>query len=168
MQPAGFSADAFYKDLAARFKAISVLFERLGTPKAAQEIIEALASGDAKTFSRFTDLVDYPNLLEGKCAWVRDVIESAAATETTVDECWLRTNLTPAEGRRYLEIAMRHLGTGTPMLTVSSGLGLSRERTIIYPGPFLDELNANGLVECHQVQAWIPTLTLGLRYEVCL
>lgn len=159
--------ESLYQDLAYRFGALSRLFDQLSSPEAAQELLDSLTSGDAATFNRLIDSVDVPVL--GKCFWVRDIIERIVVTPTGfVEECWLRDNLTEAERRLYLEIAFRHR-QGTPVaqsmeVTISSG------RSVIPPGPFLDELKANGLVACELRMTYdtSTTLVLSKPERVCI
>lgn len=157
--------DGLYSELAGRFGALSKLFGQLSSPKAAQDLIAGLTSEKDGHFKLLTDQLDIPML--GKCVWLREIIERVVSTSTGfATECWLRDDLTPAERLVYLRIAWRNMQvhrTANPVL-VRNG------RTIIPPGPFLDELRANGLVHCENVPTYESSLTLTLSRpeRICL
>ena len=147
--------DDLYQDLADRFRALSQLFGQLGSPESAQELVSSLISEDAVAFNRLVDSVDYPMPPIGKCFWLKEIIESTiGGPNGTVEECWLRDDLTSQERGLYLEIAWRH-----NILVVweeRPKLSLEDRRIVIPPGPFLDELKANGLVTCESRIAYSP------------
>jgi hypothetical protein len=162
--------DGLYKDLAVRFSGLSQLFGQLGTPEAVADLFASLVSDDAEPFNKFIDPFEIPVL--GKCLWVREVIERVVVTPTgLVQECWLRDDLTPAERWLYIRIAMRHrqltpvgVGVGTPTFQIIEG------HAIIPPGPFLDELQANGLVTCETRMTYETSTVLGFSKpeRVCI
>jgi len=141
--------DNLYQDLAHRFRALSQLFGQLGSPESAQALLDSLITEDGVAFNRLVDSVDYPMPI-GKCFWLKEIIESTiGGPNGTVEECWLRDDLTSRERALYLAIAWRHnilvAWEERPKLTLEDG---RLERIVIPPGPFLDELKANGLVTC--------------------
>ncbi len=149
--------DDLYQDLADRFRALSQLFGQLGSPESAQALLDSLISEDAEAFNRLVDRVDYP-IHVGKCFWVREIVERIVSTPSgTVEECWLRDDLTSQERGLYLEIAWRHnilvAWEERPKLTLEDGRIV---RIVIPPGPFLDELKANGLVTCAERITYSP------------
>ena len=139
-----------YQDLAGRFKALSRLFGQLGSQEGAQRLLESLISGDTEAFVRLIEPLEIPDFPQlGKCFWVREVVERVVVTPTGfVEECWLRDNLTPEERALYLQIAFRHR-QGRP-IGGAMEVTLRAGHSVIPPGPFLDELKANGLVACEQ------------------
>jgi hypothetical protein len=159
-----------YEELADRFAGLSKLFEHLGTPEAVSELFASLVADNPEPFDKLIASFEFPLL--GKCLWVRDLIERVIVTPTGfVQECWLRDDLTPAERWLYIRISLRHrqltpmdVGVGTPTFQVLEG------RTIIPPGPFLDELKANGLVICETRMTYETTTVLGFSKpeQVCI
>src|SRR5438876_1144137 len=89
------SVESFYDDLAGRFRALSQFFGQLGSREAAQQLLESLISGDAKTFARLIEPLEIPNFPQlGKCFWIREIIERLVVTPAgLVDECWVRDDL---------------------------------------------------------------------------
>ena len=164
-----YKLDALYQDLADRFAAVGRLFVQLSSPKATQELLDNLATGNAAALNRLVDGVELS--LFGKCFWIREIIERVVSTPTgLVEDCWLREDLTPAERVLYLVIAFRH-SRATPVaksmqVTLQPEIG----RRLIPPGPFLDELKANGLVTCELRMTYdtSTTLVLGRPERACL
>jgi hypothetical protein len=149
--------DDLYQDLADRFRALSQLFGQLSSPESAQALLDSLISEDGVAFNRLVDRVDYP-MRVGKCFWLKEIIESTVGGPNgTVEECWLRDDLTSQERALYLEIAWRHnilvAWEERPKLTLEDGRIV---RIVIPPGPFLDELKANGLVTCAERLTYSP------------
>ena len=141
--------NGMYQDLAERFGALSQLFGELNSPDATQGLIESLTSGDSETFKQLTDRVNLPML--GKCFWIREVIESVMCDFAGFVEEWrLRDNLTADEILIYIRIVARH----RPLKKVMADLTLAADPTVIPPGPFLDELKANGLVTPTNRSTW--------------
>ena len=161
--------DALYQDLADRFGAVGRLFVQLSSPKATQELLDNLATGNAAALNRLVDSVELS--LVGKCFWIREIIERVVSTPTGLSEdCWVREDLTSAERLLYLLIAFRH-SRATPVaksmqVTLQPEIG----RRLIPPGPFLDELKANGLVTCELRMTYdtSTTLVLGRPERFCL
>lgn len=137
--------NSLHDELAGRFGALSQLFGKLSSSKASQELLDSLTSGDAAAFNQLIDIVDMPIL--GKCFWVREIIERVVVTPAGfVEECWLRDSLTPSERGLYLQIAFRH--RQEKPVAQSMEVTIQTGHAVIPPGPFLDELKANGLVTC--------------------
>ena len=158
-----------YSDLAERFGTLSQLFRQLSSPNATQELINSLVAGDAEAFGRIIDGVKFPTL--GKCFWVWEVIERVISTPTGfVEECSLRNDLTPAEWGLYLSIAFRHRHMQPVAKTMEVTLEVHDGRHIIPPGAFLDELKANGLVECALRMTYDTSTTLlpGKPERLCV
>jgi hypothetical protein len=160
--------DDLYQDLADRFRALSQLFGQLGSPESAQALLDTLISEDAVAFNRLVDRVDYP-MRVGKCFWLKEIIESTIGGPAgTVEECWLRDDLTSQELGLYLAIAWRH----NILVAVEERpkLTLEDRRIVIPPGPFLDELKANGLVTCELRITYSPIhgVAAGKPQRVCI
>jgi hypothetical protein len=163
--------DGLHEEMAGRFGALGRLFGELGTPEAARMLFDSLTSDDPSAFDRFADHLDLPML--GKCWWLRSVVESVLRTPTgQVQDCWLREDLTPAERSLYLQIALRYrnptFGGLAVLLFEEAHRGFHQ---VIPPGPFLDELRANGLIECEPLRATFETsvlLALSPPERVCV
>jgi hypothetical protein len=125
-----------YRDLAARFAKLGEFFSELGSPEAAGALIESLVVGDSREFNAFVDRLDLP--MSGKCYWLKEVVEHVICSPTTYDVYVPRKGLTRLELRQYLAIVQRHSANGE-ILFYSDGS--------IVPGPFLQELQAAGLVD---------------------
>ncbi|MGH2673867.1 MAG: hypothetical protein ACRDKA_13165 [Actinomycetota bacterium] len=78
---------------------------------------------------------------------MREIIDRVIVTPTEVEVCVLRDDLTPAERGLYLMIAIRH-GALIPLTKAEGSLIMLGPGPEIPPGPFLDELKANDLVDC--------------------
>lgn len=143
-----------YQEMSARFGALGHLFGQLSSPEAVRELLDSLISGDAADFNRLVDSVDIPMI--GKCFWIWGLIERAFLIPLGfVEECWLRDNLTADERRLYFLITRRH---HHPTLVDKPILMLSAGYSVIPPGAFLDELKANGLVECKLTMTYDTSL----------
>lgn len=134
---------AVYQELALRFAELGKLFGKLGTPKAAQALIESLVVGDGTAFNEFVNQLDLPML--GKCYWLQELVERVVCTWESRDEYRVRKPLTGLERKEYVSILSRHLNE---ILFFSDGS--------IVPGPFLDDLIQAGLATKQRV-----------RYRMC-
>jgi hypothetical protein len=167
MEESDSNLNSLYDELAGRFGALSQLFAKLSSSKASQELLDSLTSGDSAAFNHLIDSVDIPIL--GKCFWVREIVEHVVVTPVGfVEECWLRDNLTPTERGLYLQIASRHRQEKTVAklmeVTIQTG------HAVIPPGPFLDELKANGLVTCELHMAYDASVSaiMSKPERVCI
>jgi hypothetical protein len=155
-----------YQELADRFGSLSRLFGELSSPDAAKELLDSLTLADAsKAFPRYAGRLDFP-MLE-KCFWLRELIEHVAVTPVGfVEECRVRDNLTPSEVAVYFSIAWRH----RDRTLVGRQRTLHAANSVVPPGPFLDELKANGLVTCKNVMTYDTSVTLvfGPYERVCI
>jgi hypothetical protein len=161
--------DDFHEELAQRFGAISRLFADLGTPGGAKDLLDRMMSEDPRALDPILDGVDLPIPMLGKCMWVREVLERVIHGPMHFETvCWVKDNLTPAEQLTYLQIWLRYrpwppqVATGTSTLVAG--------HVVIPPGPFLDELKANGLTECDTVATQDSTLVpvLGRPERICV
>jgi hypothetical protein len=162
--------EGLHRDLAERFNALSQLFAEFGSPKGARQLVDTLVSGDAAAFNRLIDPLDIPTIPPlGKCFWVREIIDRVVVTTTLVEVCTLRENLSGAELALYLSIARRH-GALIPLTAAEEAITALGDGEGIPPGPFLDELKANGLVTCTTtVKKDVSTkLAFGKPERVCV
>ena len=125
-----------YRDLAIRFANLGKLFSELGSPEAAGSLIESLVMGESREFNVFVDRLDLP--MAGKCYWLKQVIDHVVCSPTTYDVYVPHKGMTRVQLRQYLAIVQRHSANGE-ILFYSDGS--------IVPGPFLQELQAAGLVD---------------------
>jgi hypothetical protein len=165
MEKRGPDLHGMHQELAERFGALSRLFDRLSSPAAAKELLDSLTLADAaKPFPQVVD-IDIPMI--GKCYWLRELIEHVVTTPAGfVEECRVRDDLTPSESLLYFSIAWRYRDR-TP---VGRHMTLHDTSRVVPPGPFLDELKANGLVTCTNVMTYNTTITLVLSKpeSVCI
>jgi hypothetical protein len=169
MEPQESDLDGPYGDLADRFRALSHLFGALGSPRAAQDLIDGLLSDDPALFNQFADGLDLP--MSGKCFWVREILERVLQSPSRLTKfCWLRDDLTPAQRLAYIRIAWRY--RSTPVLATQSTLPaiLKDGHEVIPSGPFLDELEANGLTQCGEYWTHESVIVpvLGPPERVCV
>lgn len=161
MKKSDFDLDSLCQDFAARFRALSQLFGQLGSQEAVRELLENLVSGDAEAFARLIEPVEIPNIPQlGKCFWLREIIERVTMTPTLVEVCVLRGDLTPVERILYIQIARRY-GALIPLGDAELALWRLGATPEIPPGPFLDELKANGLVTCKTEVKYDVSTTQG-------
>jgi len=160
--------DELYGDVSRRFEAVSQLFDRLRTPKATEELLVGLVRGDGATINRLLDGIEVP--VVGKCFWLRSVVERVLSTPTGyVTECWIRDNLTQSEKMLLLLISLRHTRDKVAAKAMEVTLNVDGRR-VVPPGEFLDELKANGLVDCAQRMTYDTgtALVLGPPENVCV
>jgi len=146
-----------YQELALRFAEVGKLFQRLGTPRAAQRLLEGLVVGDRAVFGEFVDQLDFTML--NKCHWLRDVVDRMTCTYTTTQEYQLISPMTRSQLYEYLRIVRQHPNE----VLFSNGA--------LIPGPFLDDLIKAGLAIWKSTKPtktciWGPVLSAPER--VCL
>jgi hypothetical protein len=157
------------KTLQERSRALASLYERLATEDGTQALVKALASGKADDFAQIYAGLDLP--VHNRCAWVQDAVDVVVSVPKPSEECVLRDDLTPQERLLYLIIAMRHAQTFSPAPPRATGPFVVVEPpTPVPPGPFFDELKANGLLKCALVfaQSSSQELIFSAPYEFCL
>jgi hypothetical protein len=158
----GLELEDLHRNLADRFSALSRLFAEFGSPKGAQRLVDTLVSGDAAAFNQLIDPLDVPDIPQlGKCFWVREIIDRVVVTATLVEVCTLRDDLSGTELVLYLSIARRH-GALIPLTPAEDAITALGDGEGIPPGPFLDELKANGLVTCTVRVKYDASTKLGL------
>jgi hypothetical protein len=157
------------QELAGRFRGLGELFSHLSQPKAAAELLDSLIDGDPKRFDSFVERLDIPML--NKCFWLREIIERLVVTpKGLVTVCWLKENLTPGQRRLYLMIALRYRQLVAVGDANTLNLKTADGHTVIPDGPFLEELKANNLVDCHTEQTYESSIVpvLGPPEQVCV
>jgi hypothetical protein len=162
--------DSLHRELAGRFRGLSRLFAELGSQEGAQKLLDSLISGDAAAFNRLIEPVEIPDLPQlGKCFWVREIIDRVSSNVTFVEVCLLRDDLTPDERALYLSIARRH-GALIPLTDAEKAITVLGDGEGIPPGPFLDELKANGLVTCNLRRKYdvSTNLAFGKPERICV
>jgi hypothetical protein len=164
---AGEGPEQLAKELRERSRALASLYDRLATEEGSQTLVDAIASGKPEDFARVYDGLELP--VHDRCAWVRDAVEVLSFTPKPTEECYLKDSLTQQERLLYYIIAMRHgqLFRGLPPVKNSLFQVLPAP---ILSGPFLDELKANGLVQCKLVfaQSGSQQLLASPPYRFCL
>lgn len=166
---AGDDFEQLARELQLRARALGPLVERLGTKEGSQALAKAFATGAPEDFANVYAGIELP--VHDRCAWVRDLVDVLTLEPQYEEQCRLRDDLSNAERIRYVMIAMKY-GHGTFQAngsTGSTGPNLQLVSLPIPPGPFLDELKANGLVDCQWVT--VPgagsKTVLGTPYHWC-
>lgn len=141
-------------DFAARAGALADLLQRWRRPALARTVLASLLDADGDTFREL--LRDFDPPLAGKCWWLRDVVQKIVADVEFRSVWHLRTDLSAGERRLYLRLALQHRHCGGPTL---SDAGDGSTGTLVAPGPFLEALQAEGLVACTEQ----PVQAAGLQ-----
>lgn len=154
---------------AMRFAAVSEFVGGLGEPGRVSELVEVLNRGDAGRFEEMTSgYGDFPSRCSLMCHVAIEVISTGSPPEI-VEQCFLRADLTWRESFKAFQIYRKHFGfPGRPVTqdtNTSAGVVVLE---IIPPGPYLDELKANGLVTCRTVRTPGSGVITGAREFVCL
>lgn len=159
-----------FETTARQFAAVAEFVATLGDPGKVAELVDVLNRRDADRFEEITGpFGDFPSRCSLMCHVAVEVISTGSAPEL-VEQCSLRTDLTPSESFAAFLIYRRHFGAGRPP-TVSVVGTLSGEvlvAEIIPPGSYLDELKANGLVTCSNVLKPGSGFITGAREFVCM
>ena len=158
------------REFADRFAALGRFFTELGSQESAQTMIDSLISGDAAAFGKLVDSVDIPSFAKvGKCFWLRQLIDHVVAAPYLVEVCTLRDDLSRVERALYFSIARRH-GAAILLSLDQKAITVIAAGVEIPPGPFLDELKANGLVTCTTQVKYDVTYSapLGKWERVCI
>jgi hypothetical protein len=163
--------EALDASVAAQFAAMQKLSARFSTPEAAGQLVDVLVARDAAAFNKLVGDLDLP--LGGTCWWAYEMVEKAFRVDGSKEkDCTLRDNLTPAELALYIQIAIKHGMFGPSASATSTPPVLDFTRQIlIVPGPFRDELEANGLLVCKPVQNSSSIATrpvVGKPFYFCL
>jgi hypothetical protein len=146
--------------IAAQSAALGQVLDRLSRPDVARAVVDSAVRGDARTFEGlFKGIeVQVPN----KCVWIADTVEKLTSTFVGFEEqCRLRDDLTPDEWIQYVLITLRHHpptkveDDGPPTFEV-----VGDGHVVIPPGPYLDDLKANGLVTCQLVKKYSSGISL--------
>ena len=148
--------ERLHQDLADRLRALGAMFTDLATEKGAQRLLGSLVADDGREFHELIDgydLPDFPKL--GKCVWVREVLDSVLITPNVEQVCTILTTLTRQQRMMVVAIARKH-----EILLIEPVEGQA-----VAPGPFLDELNANHLVDCKPTGVNVRPLSLLGPYE---
>lgn len=134
-------------DFAARAGALADLLQRWRRPNVARTVVASLLADDGDTFREL--LRDFDPPVIGKCWWVRAVIERMVAGVEFRSVWRLRIDLTPAERRLYLRLALQFRESGASLPASGRGLrGAGEAGPEVPQGDFLDALRAEGLVSC--------------------
>lgn len=148
------------ESLATDFQAMQILSSRLSKAEEVGKLVDILATRDAKAFNGWVDGLELP--VPDKCWWVQDKLEHAFSKGEFQEVCRVKAVLTLSEAWRYFMIAEQHRQAGTLPTIGPDGK--------IPKGPFLDDLQRYGLVDC--VQEWVVTAllrpVLGRPYRFCL
>ena len=142
-------------ELAGEAGALADVLENWRRPEVARAVVESLLDNDRDRFSELLQFkIDGPGDPDERrryiCYKLLLLVEKLGqpkflpgATET----CYLRTDLSPEERRRYLAIVLEFSDSGQPPTLYDRGtVGLQGPE--IPPGPFLEALKAERLVTC--------------------
>lgn len=142
--------DQVSRELGERFGLVADVFARWREPEVARAVVDSLLAGDG---AAFRDLLPGGGLEPFmQCFWWQDVVEVVVSTPAeTRWVCRLRTDLTPEERQRYIEIVLQFAAQGDGPVVVQgppNAPDLDLRGREITPGDFLDALKAAGLVTC--------------------
>lgn len=133
--------------LADRFGALGKFFSSIANPEDAGRVLETMIGGDNAAFAALVDRLpltappEWPKL--GKCIWLREIIEQTLEEPEIVRGFALKENMNREERFRYLLVLRRCQRSLDTFQTTENPDG----RWIVAPGPCLDLLKAEGLVE---------------------
>jgi hypothetical protein len=148
------SHEALDASVAARFAAMQKLSARFSTPEAAGKLVDVLVARDAAAFNGLLGDLDLP--LTGTCWWVHEIVEKAFAVATKKEkQCTLKEDMTGAERTLYVQLAIEYGQVGTILTEADPPTLDAFQQVVIPPGAFRDALEANGLVNCKEVE--VPT-----------
>src|SRR5262245_40988370 len=106
MSDLGPEAGELVEVLASRLRVLGQLFTDLGNSKGAARLLESLLADDPAAFHKIIDRFDLPPFpLQGRCVWVRQVLDDVLLTPTVQERCTLRDDLTVAEQVAVIRIA---------------------------------------------------------------
>ncbi len=159
-----------FETTARQFAAVGEFLGSLGEPGRVEELVDVLDRGDSDRFEKLTgQFGDFPSRCSVMCHVAVEVISTGSKPEI-VEQCSLRTDLTFTESLTAYQIYRRHFGTGGPLVAHQVGTLSSTVLVveIVPPGPYLDELKANGLVTCRIVRTPATGFITGTREFVCM
>ena len=157
--------------VAAGFRAAGEFFSGLGEPEQVRRVLDALLAEDPSQFREFFDPVPpFPGKCPGLCRLVRDIVEGSRLE--TKKLCRLKRDLTPAQRLLARRIYEKHFGRRPPVVheppTDFEEVVSSEIEEIIWPSPYQDELDVNGLVDCWKEDVPVLTWSLGLPSWECV
>jgi hypothetical protein len=142
------------EEFAREFGALADVFESWRKPEVAGAVVEAVLNRDRDAFMALLEPGLDPRDPSDPDVWAITLCYKAQlllekfgrkSPAPTVETCHLRTDLSPDERRRYLVIALQFADTA---ILVEDGGDPGLEGPVVPPGPFLDALRAEGLVNC--------------------
>jgi hypothetical protein len=151
--------------VAASFRAAGEFFSGLGDPEQARRVVDALLADDPGQFREFLDRVPpFPGKCPGLCGLVRNIVEGGALEEKRL--CTLKRDLTRAQRLLAHRIYEKHFGRRPAVIYEPPPTDFGEDVSsaiveIIWPGPYQDELHANGLVDCWLDKVPVLTWSLG-------
>jgi hypothetical protein len=170
--------------LAREAGAFAEVFQSWRRPEVARSVVESLLNGDAETFKALLqpgldafdpDPSDREAIGIALCYKLLLLVEKIGQMKripSNTETCRLRTDLTADERRRYVAIAARF--TDAEVWEVGVGRGLTavgEDGPVVPPGPFLDALRAEGLLNCKQDETILAldpnTGVYGQARDVC-
>ena len=151
-----------FEQAADRFRVIGQFLQEMGKPDSLHRLVDVLQERDSDAFHRMIEGVpEFPEKCSTLHVIVRDVLDDKTAM-VEVERCALRLDLTPTERLLAGRIYRKHFATGVPtQVVVTSGTLQSVVLEVIEPGPYLDELRANGLVYCWKEDVSVFVFALG-------
>jgi hypothetical protein len=150
--------------IAASFRLAGEFFSALGDPKQARRVVDAMSAQDPGEMKKLLEPgPPFPGKCLALCGAVRTIVEGEELREVRL--CTLKRGLTLMQRLLAHRIYEKHIGA-SPRVLVESQPGvdavLSAEVVdIIWPSPYQDELDANGLVDCWTEKVSVPTWSLG-------
>jgi len=161
MSELGIEFEEIQKELAYRLRVLGKMFTELGNERGAAGLLKSLLADDPSDFHQLLERYDLPQFpLQGKCVWIRQVVDDVLLSPNVTERCVLRADLTAQEKAAVLRIAARHL-----VLFVDGELG----GQVIAPGPLLEDLKLGGFVTCTEgLRTSRPFSLLGPYEQHCV
>ena len=162
--------DDIAQHIASQSAALDQVLDRLKQPEIARAVVDSALKGDLRRFEGLFEGVEVK--VPNKCVWIADTVEKLTSSFVGLEEqCVLRDDLTLDEWILYVQITRRYytpvaVDPNAPPTLEVVGDG----HVVIAPGDYLNELKANGLVNCKLVPKYSSGIFLfpGKPERFCL
>jgi hypothetical protein len=155
---------AHLETVAESFRIAAEFFSSLGDPGQVKRVVEALRADDPRALQDLLEPVPpFPGKCRSLCGAIRVIVEGEELREMKL--CRLKPNLSFVQRLLARRIYEKHFGAA-PKVVVEAHTDFEEVVTsevvdVIWPSPYQDELDANGLVDCWTEKVSVPTWSLG-------
>jgi hypothetical protein len=151
--------DDLARHLSAQSQALNQVLERLSQPETARAVVDSAVRGDRLTFEGLFEGIEVQ--VPNKCVWVADTVEKLTSKFVGFEErCRRRADLTLDEWLIYVLITHKHFPPVQSDEPAPPTVTQVEDLPVIPPGPYLDELKANGLVRCELAKKYSGGISL--------